>query len=90
MPFLIVGISNAAEKILKNIAKRTGSNTNPISLQVMEGVLSVEKQLAKKTKLTGQEALSYFLKVALKEFNTDAPFISSLFKRYKLRERDYR
>ena len=35
MPFLIVGISNAAEKILKNIAKRTGSNTNPISLQVM-------------------------------------------------------
>jgi hypothetical protein len=90
MPFLIVGISNAAEKILKNIAKRTGSNTNPISLQVMEGVLSVEKQLAKKTKLTGQEALDFFLKVALKEFNTDAPFISSLFKRYRLKERDYR
>ena len=28
--------------------------------------------------------------IALKEFNTDAPFISSLFKRYRLKERDYR
>ena len=40
--------------------------------------------------LKGQEALSYFLRVALKEFNTDAPFISALFKRYRLKERDYR
>ena len=44
----------------------------------------------KKKKLEGQEALSYFLRVALKEFNTDAPFISALFKRYRLKERDYR
>ena len=41
-------------------------------------------------KLEGQEALDYFLRVALKEFNTDAPFIISLFKRYRLKERDYR
>lgn len=90
MPFLIVGISNAAEKILKGIEKRTGSNSNPISIQVIKGVTSVEKQLHKKRKLTGQEALDFFLKVALKEFNTDAPFISSLFKRYRLKEWDYR
>ena len=90
MGFLYMGINNAAEKILKDIKKRTGSNATPISLQVIEGVNSVNKQLMKKMKLKGQEALSYFLKVALKEFNTDAPFISSLFKRYRLKERDYR
>ena len=90
MKFLYVGINSAAEKILKNIKKRTGSNANPISLQVIEGVGSVNKQLHKKLKLEGQEALDYFLRVALKEFNTDAPFISSLFKRYRLKERDYR
>ena len=90
MGFLYMGINNAAEKILKDIEKRTGSNANPISLQVIEGLTSVNKQLMKKKKLKGQEALSYFLKVALKEFNTDAPFISSLFKRYRLKERDYR
>ena len=78
------------EKILKDIEKRTGSNANPISLQVIEGLNSVNKQLMKKKNLKGQEALRYFLKVALKEFNTDAPFISSLFKRYRLKERDYR
>ena len=88
--FLYAGINSAAEKILKGIEKRTGSNANPISLQVIEGIGSVNKQLMKKKKLKGQEALSYFLKVALKEFNTDAPFISSLFKRYRLKERDYR
>ena len=90
MQFLYTGINIAEEKILKNIKKRTGSNANPISLQVIEGVGAVNKQLHKKLKLEGQEALSYFLKVALKEFNTDAPFISSLFKRYRLKERDYR
>ena len=90
MGFLYTGINSAAEKILKGIEKRTGSNANPISLQVIEGIGSVNKQLMKKKKLEGQEALSYFLRVALKEFNTDAPFISSLFKRYRLKERDYR
>jgi hypothetical protein len=63
MGFLYTGINSAAEKILKDIKKRTGSNANPISLQVIEGI---------------------------GEFNTDAPFISSLFKRYRLKERDYR
>ena len=90
MGFLYTGINSAAEKILKGIEKRTGSNANPISLQVIEGIHSVNKQLMKKKKLEGQEALSYFLRVALKEFNTDAPFISALFKRYRLKERDYR
>ena len=90
MGFLYTGINSAAEKILKDIKKRTGSNANPISLQVIEGIGAVTKQLMKKKKLEGQEALSYFLKVALKEFNTDSPFISSLFKRYRLKERDYR
>ena len=85
-----MGINNAAKKILDNIKKRTGSNTNPISLQVIEGVGLVNKQLHKKMKLEGQEALDYFLRVALKEFQTDAPFINSLFKRYRLKERDYR
>ena len=90
MGFLYTGVNSAAEKILKDIKKRTGSNANPISLQVIEGIGSVNKQLMKKKKLEGQEALSYFLRVALKEFNTDAPFISALFKRYRLKERDYR
>ena len=90
MKFLYTGINSAAEKILKNIKKRTGSNANPISLQVIEGVGLVNKQLHKKMKLEGQEALDYFLRVALKEFQTDAPFINSLFKRYRLKERDYR
>jgi len=90
MGFLYAGINSAAEKILDGIEKRTGSNANPISLQVIEGIGSVNKQLVKKKKLKGQEALSYFLRVALKEFNTDAPFISALFKRYRLKERDYR
>ena len=90
MGFLYTGINSAAEKILKGIKKRTGSNANPISLQVIEGIGAVNKQLHKKMKLEGQEALGYFLRVALKEFNTDAPFISSLFKRYRLKERDYR
>jgi len=90
MGFLYTGINSAAEKILKDIKKRTGSNANPISLQVIEGIGAVSKQLMKKRKLEGQEALDYFLRVALKEFNTDAPFISSLFKRYRLKERDYR
>ena len=90
MSFLYTGINSAAEKILKDIKKRTGSNANPISLQVIEGIAAVNKLLMKKMKLKGQESLSYFLKVALKEFNTDAPFISSLFKRYRLKERDYR
>ena len=58
--FLYAGINSAAEKILKGIEKRTGSNANPISLQVIEGTLSVNKQLMKKKKLKGQEALSYF------------------------------
>ena len=90
MKFLYVGINNAAKKILDNIKKRTGSSANPISLQVIEGIGLVNKQLQKKMKLQGQEALDYFLRVALKEFNTDAPSISSLFKRYRLKERDYR
>ena len=90
MGFLYTGINSAAEKILKGIKKRTGSNANPISLQFIEGVGLVNKQLHKKMKLEGQEALDYFLRVALKEFQTDAPFISSLFKRYRLKERDYR
>jgi hypothetical protein len=90
MSFLYTGINSAAEKILKDIKKRTGSNANPISLQVIESIAAVNKLLMKKMKLKGQESLSYFLKVALKEFNTDAPFISSLFKRYRLKERDYR
>ena len=38
MGFLYTGINNAAEKILKDIKKRTGSNANPISLQVIEGI----------------------------------------------------
>ena len=90
MGFLYAGGNSAAEKILKGIKKRTGSNANPISLQVIEGIGLVNKQIHKKMKLQGQDALDYFLRVALKEFNTDAPFISSLFKRYRLKERDYR
>ena len=90
MGFLYAGVNSAAEKILKGIKKRTGSNANPISLQVIEGIGLVNKQLHKKMKLQGQDALDYFLRVALKEFNTDAPFIISLFKRYRLKERDYR
>jgi len=41
MGFLYTGINSAAEKILKGIEKRTGSNANPISLQVIEGIGSV-------------------------------------------------
>ena len=51
MSFLYMGINNAAEKILKDIKKRTGSNANPISLQVIEGLNSVNKQLMKKKNL---------------------------------------
>ena len=51
MGFLYAGINSAAEKILDGIEKRTGSNANPISLQVKEGIGSVNKQLVKKKKL---------------------------------------
>ena len=45
MKFLYLGINNAAKKILDNIKKRTGSSANPISLQVIEGIGLVNKQL---------------------------------------------
>ncbi len=89
MRFLYLGIGNATLNILADIEKRTGSNANPISLQVTKGGLGVQKSLEKKMSLTGKEALDYFMSVALKEFNTDAPFISKLFKKYKLNRMGY-
>lgn len=84
MKFLYLGMQNAVNKILADIEKRTGSNANPISLQVIEGWNDVEKKLKKHMNLDGQKALDTFMPIVLGEFQTDAPFISSLMKRYKI------
>jgi len=84
MKFLYLGLENATLKIMDDIKRRTGSNANPISLQVMEGWQAVSKKLEHKLSMTGEDALKLFLKEALVEFNSDAPFIKQLYTKYKL------
>jgi len=89
MKFLYLGMQNGAIKLLDDIKKRTGSNANPVSLQIMDSWADVEKQLKKRLTMKGEEALDTFLAITLKHFNTDAPFLRNLFKRYRV-ETKYR
>lgn len=86
---LHTGMNKAVIKLLDGVGARTGSNANPISIQILDGWSKVKKEMMSKGNLKGQEAVDWFLHVALTEFNTDAPFISGLFRKYKLNKWKY-
>lgn len=86
---LHTGMNKAVIKLLDGVKARTGSNANPISIQILDGWSKVKKEMMSKGSLKGQDAVDWFLHVALTEFNTDAPFISGLFRKYKLNKWKY-
>ena len=84
MGFLYAGMQNGALQVLDDIEDRTGSITSPIYMQVMEGWFKVENQLKKHLKLKGPEALDTFMPIVLTEFLPEAPFLRTLYRKYKL------
>ena len=86
MTMLHTGMNKAVIKKLDDIKKRTGSNSNPISMQVIEAWDEIGKLMRNKANLKGPEAVSYFLMQALKEFNDDFSFIRTVTRKYKIRD----
>ena len=65
---MIVAIgSTPLSGMLDKIKKNTGSNANPVSLQVIKGGDAIKSALKSKMDLKGKEALVAFLK---KQINT--------------------
>ena len=89
MKTLIVAIGSAVVGLLDKIKKNTGSNANPVSLQVMKGGDAVKKALKSNLDLKGKEALVAFFKETNKHFGADAPVISSIVRKYKLKSDKY-
>jgi hypothetical protein len=89
MKTLIVAIGSVVVGLLDKIKKNTGSNANPVSLQVMKGGDAVKKALKGSVDLKGKEALVAFFKETNKHFGADAPVISSIVRKYKLRSDKY-
>jgi len=86
---LHTGMNRAVLKLLDDIKSRTGSNANPISLQVLGGWTDISNKMMKGGPKKGREAMDFFLSLALKEFQTDFPFIRTLAKKYGLKEGTY-
>ena len=89
MKTLIVAIGSAVIGLLDRIKKNTGSNANPVSLQVMKGGDAIKSALKKNLDLTGKEALVAFFKETNKHFDASAPVISSIVRKYKLKSDKY-
>jgi hypothetical protein len=89
MKTLIVAIGSAVIGLLDRIKKNTGSNANPVSLQVIKGGDAIKSALKKNLDLKGKEALVAFFKETNKHFDAAAPVISSIVRKYKLKSDKY-
>jgi hypothetical protein len=89
MKTLIVAIGSTVNGLLDKIKKNTGSNANPVSLQVIKGGDAIKNALKQSLDLKGKEALATFFKETNKHFGVDAPVISSIVRKYKLKSDKY-
>lgn len=89
MKTLIVAIGSTVIGLLGKIKKNTGSNANPVSLQVIKGGDAIKSALKKNLDLKGKEALVAFFKETNKHFDASAPVISSIVRKYKLKSDKY-
>lgn len=89
MKTLIVAIGSTVTGMLDKIKKNTGSNANPVSLQVIKGGDAIKSALKSQMDLKGKEALVAFFKETNKHFGADAPVISSIVRKYKLKSDKY-
>jgi hypothetical protein len=89
MKTLIVAIGSTVIGLLDKIKKNTGSNANPVSLQVIKGGDTIKSALKKNLDLKGKEALVAFFKETNKHFDASAPVISSIVRKYKLKSDKY-
>jgi len=89
MKTLIVAIGSTVIGLLDRIKKNTGSNANPVSLQVIKGGDEIKTALKKNLDLKGKEALVAFFKETNKHFDASAPVISSIVRKYKLKSDRY-
>jgi len=89
MRTLHVLIGSAAEGLLQRVKKNTGSNSNPISLQIIKSLGKIRDAIKSKMDLKGTEALKAFFAVTNDHFDFSAPGISSLVKKYKLKTDKY-
>lgn len=89
MKTLIVAIGSTVTGMLDKIKKNTGSNANPVSLQVIKGGDAIKSALKGHMDLKGKEALVAFFKETNKHFDASAPVISSIVRKYKLKSDKY-
>lgn len=89
MKTLIVAIGSTVTGMLDKIKKNTGSNANPVSLQVIKGGDAIKSALKGKMDLKGKEALVAFFKETNKHFAGNAPALSSIVRKYKLKSDKY-
>jgi hypothetical protein len=89
MKTLIVAIGSTVTGLLDKIKKNTGSNANPVSLQVIKGGDAIKSALKKNLNLKGKEALLAFFKETNKHFAGNAPALSSIVRKYKLKSDKY-
>jgi len=89
MKTLIVAIGSTVTGMLDKIKKNTGSNANPVSLQVIKGGDAIKSALKSKMDLKGKEALVAFFKETNKHFAGNAPALSSIVRKYKLKSDKY-
>ena len=89
MKTLYVLIGSTAEGLLQKVKKNTGSNANPISLQIIKSLGTIRDMMAGQKDLTGLEALKFFTNVTNDHFDATAPGISSLVRKYKLKTDKY-
>ena len=89
MKTLIVAIGSTVTGLLDKIKKNTGSNSNPVSLQVIKGGDAIKSALKNNLNLKGKEALLAFFKETNKHFAGNAPALSSIVRKYKLKSDKY-
>ena len=89
MKTLIVAIGSTVNGLLDKIKKNTGSNANPVSLQVIKGGDAIKSTLKGHMDLKGKDALVAFFKETNKHFDASAPVISSIVRKYKLKSDKY-
>jgi hypothetical protein len=89
MRTLHVLIGSTAEGLLQKVKKNTGSNANPVSLQIIKSLGKIRDAIKSKMDLKGVEALKFFFSVTNDHFDFSAPAISSLVRKYKLKTDKY-
>ena len=89
MKTLIVAIGSTVTGLLDKIKKNTGSNSNPVSLQVIKAGDAIKSALKNNLNLKGKEALLAFFKETNKHFAGNAPALSSIVRKYKLKSDKY-